>query len=72
MNMERAESNIDGEYKVIASAYAEDKLLSAVAKPLVLESFVPAEVTPDIKAEGKISVFIWDENLSPVTEKLIA
>lgn len=67
-----AESSVDGEYKVIAAAYAENKLLSAVTRPLALESFVPAEITLDIKAEGEISVFIWNENLSPVTEKLTA
>lgn len=67
-----AESNMGGEYKVIAAAYSDNKLLAVAIKPLKLESLVPAEVTIDIKAEGEISVFIWNENLTPLTEKLTA
>ena len=67
-----AESNVDGEYRVIAAAYDENRLLAAAAKPLVLESFVPAEITLDIKSEGEVSVFIWNDKLIPMTEKLTA
>lgn len=68
-----AESDMAGEFNLIAAVYsAENELLSTVKKSVDFESFVPVEIKLDIKTAGEISVFIWDEKLNPIAEKLTA
>lgn len=68
-----AESNVSGEFKMIAASYSEEGyLLSAATKKVELEKFVPEEITVDMAAEGKISIFFWKDNLIPVSEKITA
>lgn len=56
---------------LIAAVYSEDgELISVARKSVDFESFVPTEIKLDVKSEGKMSVFIWDENMNPITEKL--
>ncbi|MGN1097677.1 MAG: hypothetical protein ACI4SS_02145, partial [Clostridia bacterium] len=66
-----AESNVDGKYTMLAAAYSDDgRMLSAITKRIAFEKFVPLEMETDVKTQGKISVFFWDDNLAPVSEKI--
>lgn len=67
-----AESSTDRDLNVFAAAYDGGRLTASAMKSVTLEGFIPTEIMLDIRTEGEISVFLWDDSLSPLCEKLSA
>ncbi|MCH5185530.1 MAG: discoidin domain-containing protein [Oscillospiraceae bacterium] len=67
----RAQSNTDGEYKMITAVYDENgALLFVKINRAELEKDIPKEITVDIKVNGDAAVFFWKDDMTPVSEKI--
>ncbi|MCH5213247.1 MAG: discoidin domain-containing protein [Oscillospiraceae bacterium] len=67
----RAKSNTGGKYKMITAVYDENgALLSAKIQQEEFEKDVPKDLTVDIKADGNAAVFFWEDDMTPVSQKI--
>ena len=65
-----AQSNTNGEYKMITAVYAENgALLSVKIHQVTFEKDIPKNITVDINVSGDTAVFFWKDDMTPVSEK---
>lgn len=67
----RAKSNIGGAFSLIVAVYSDEGELSeVVTKPVDLVEETPEEFTITTTKAGSIKVFIWGDNMLPVSDKI--
>ncbi len=68
-----AKSNISGSFTLIVAVYSsEGELSEVVTKPVSLVEEIPEEFTVTTTKDGSIKVFIWGDNMLPVSDKINA
>ncbi len=66
----RAKSNTSGSFTIIVAIYSsEDELLEVVSKPISLLEEISEEFTIPTTKDGNMKVFIWGDNMLPVSDK---
>ncbi|MGM9550627.1 MAG: glycosyl hydrolase family 95 catalytic domain-containing protein [Clostridia bacterium] len=69
----KAESNKTGVFNIITAVYdSEGKLLEVVTTDIDLEENTPSEFNVTTKNKGAFKVFIWLDNMVPVSDKISA
>lgn len=69
----KVKSNTDGNFNLIVAIYsAEGELLEVVTKPIRLLAETSEEFTVSTTKDGNVKVFIWGDNMLPVSDKISA
>ncbi len=67
-----AESNVKGKFNLITAVYEDkDKLIKVVTTPIELEEKSPREFEIETEKEGTVKVFVWGDNMLPVSERIV-